>query len=896
MGKTQPLAKLLSSTRQYQTKALLELKEFISIFNDSLNELQITNKIDSSVLEKEIHSYLEITNWFKYVSEKITKTFFEWNLPINMIDKEGTKAQYKSNSDEYVNLFILEYIGKQHKKYFNTPMPELRSNHGIKIDGSIEPWHTIVHENGITIIIETVASAMIEYQRSYVDQLISDGLLPELSRIQKLFSSVEYTNTSEPAMIQVLESCTELYLKQYQISAVLLPFHQGNHKAISANIDKIYELYSPGKDQMVRKAAEMIKVLGLNNTDPSNHDKITEITNKSENKDKTTAKTPTLQQSEVSSVLSKPQTLKVTKEPVKEVESEIVQEPASIEALIKQYSEKKISDLEYQVVADFYIKKEHDTYSLYKKIVGKKDKIDYKLVSKKPFFVIAKTHHIEDEINGVRIASIDEIQNDKFQSYDLGAIEGAPFKKELNNKGYKVADIKMVTEYIHLLEDKPDIPLVTISNKVGWIDDERGFGFVLPKGRGIGIEGLEYSGENSNLKNAINHGGDLQEWLSIFDVFKMEEAHPRLQFLLFSSLMPLFAEYYPLFGGITINIGPDDSEEKKSSNGKSVMLRLLLSIQGNSTESSSSWFGNWKMNLQGLEKSLYTCVGSYHDDTSIKDSDMTDKDIEDIIYSISTAKSRETSVKDGRDRRTILFSSGESDILGHGAKDGAYARFINIGIKRTDYGSGNTKPIVDHIEKMTKKHFGFVYPIAIRVMLENQEAILSKIDDYQEELSSISRHDLAIRLTKYYAVIAVCGDIFIEAVKTLSNGTYDFSGINTLEVCKVMFKVHDQKLLDMDNASQTVSGNLLNDLLGKFTEDDKHILYNKAGDKVGFVENGNTYYIRLKAVAGNLPHNMPKKTFLSYIDKSSIIHESKGVTRKHINNGKSIRYTIFKRV
>ncbi len=384
------------------------------------------------------------------------------------------------------------------------------------------------------------------------------------------------------------------------------------------------------------------------------------------------------------------------------------------------------------------------------------------------------------------MAAIKDGEFDSHIQLTMSEVSSGKLKTVLRNRGILIDAPKDNVDYIDTLsvETKQQIFL---SDNVGWKDFSGQFGFVLPNAKGVGITGLEYSGHNPQLVRAISQGGSQQEWLSMFNIFKLEEAHPRLQFLLFSSLMPLFAEYYPLFSGITINIGPDETEEKNSSNGKSVMLRLLLSTQGDSSELSSSWFGNWKVTLEGLEKSLYTCIGSYHDDTSIKHQSINDKIIEDIIYSVSTGKSAETATKAARERRTVLFSSGESDILGSESKDGAYVRFINIGIKRSDYGQGDTKIIVDEIEKTTKSNYGFIYPIAIRIMLENKDKILSDIDKFKKDLEDIAQHNLAPRLAKQYATIAVCGAIYINAMKILTKDKDMWNDINPFEVSKEMY-------------------------------------------------------------------------------------------------------------
>jgi hypothetical protein len=109
-----------------------------------------------------------------------------------------------------------------------------------------------------------------------------------------------------------------------------------------------------------------------------------------------------------------------------------------------------------------------------------------------------------------------------------------------------------------------------------------------------------------------------------------------------------------------------------------------------------------------------------------------------------------------------------------------------------------------------------------------------------------------------------------------------------------MFKVHDYKLVAMEQAQSERGNNLLHDLLDKFHEDKNNLLYDNQEKWVGFTEK-DTIYLASSAVTANLPKGMTKQKFNSSIDKSLIVESGKNVTRKHINNGKAVRYDIFKK-
>jgi len=657
----------------------------------------------------------------------------------------------------------------------------------------------------------------------------------------------------------------------------------------NASANDIFSRHANNKALEVFKQSSLIEQLNNDEeaptdtqTQPLEDDKITEIT---ENND------------EINLFISNPIEISIS-DSEKDTQQGDTVETDGIEVFIENYCEEKISDDKYLVIDNFYLIKEKNRYLLKKyvkdKKIGSGDDVifvpEYKTISKIPYFITEKTHHIEKDIEGIRLAAIKDGKFDSHIQLTMSEVSSGKLKNVLRNRGILIDTPKDNVNHIDALsvETKQQIFL---SDNVGWKEFSSQFGFVLPNAKGVGITGLEYSGHNPLLTRAISQGGSLQKWLSMFNTFKLEEAHPRLQFLLFSSLMPLFAEYYPLFSGITINIGPDETEEKNSSNGKSVMLRLLLSTQGDSSESSSSWFGNWKVTLEGLEKSLYTNIGSYHDDTSIKHQSITDKVIEDIIYSVSTGKGAETATKSSRERRTVLFSSGESDILGSKSKDGAYVRFINVGIKRSDYGKGDTKIIVDEIEKTTKSNYGFIYPVAIRIMLENRDKILSDIDKFKKDLEDIAQHNLSPRLAKQYATIAVCGVIYINAMKIITKDKNMWNDINPFEVSKEMFIVHDKKLLKMDADETEQHEGVLKSLLNNLTFDTaKKRIYDSEGNTVGSIKK-NEYRIIGNMVEDYLPKDSSKFALMQALEKENLLIEK---NKNYTIDGNSERCIAFR--
>lgn len=935
-------------TRQYYNRQLFNVDEFIFYIEDAINGLLGNSRIDLTSLEKEIRNFVMIVNLFGYASTKIANLMRRHSAELDTLDKDGSKRQTIPASDTFALDYITETIGRRHEKLYRTPLPKLQSNQGIQPTDIPESWHAITLNDGTTLNIETIASAVLEYERSYIRTLSESGTLPILQNIQKIFADVHYENPTEATLNEALEKIVMYYLNEYEISAVLLPFH-GISDGLSANIDKIYEKYTFGKNLQLKKTAKLIMALFQNGNSPKQpshtrttkhrtdkkignpklnalinelHEAIasqeesqdasveeenTNITKLHEEKDVHPKAEDSGQSSAgiekkdaLASIVSKPQIFESTDTSDINVSStgEVQDEALSSEQIFEKYCQKRISDSLYQIAGDMYLKKEHDRWIIvmqdgYKTIGKGEDAFDepvYKRVSKTPYFIVAKTEHLQSGDQGVQLVAVNNNKQEDYTSLTLGEADSKKVKSVLRNKGILIESPKLNADYIDYMYQTVSRQLF-ISDEVGWVEHAGQFGFVLPQKFGIGISGLEYSGKNQRLLHAIETRGDLEEWLSIFKFLDLEKAHPRIAFLLFSSLLPLFANFHDTFEGFVINITPDYTEGKGSSNGKTTVQQLMLSLQG----SVEHWHTNWNKTALAMEEYLYTNVGAYFDDTS--KTKMKPQELEDLIYSISDAESRGSSRQSTRTRKTVMYSTGEKDFLQHTGKDGVYVRYVDIGIKRNDYGSDDpdeTRKIVDHIKKTVVSNYGFVYPEAIRIFLENRDRILQKTDKYIEEMAQYGQYDNASRIAKRYAMIAVCGEVFIEVMRGLTGNKDLYRSLDPFAISLDMFRVHDNKLVEMEQTQETVSVDLLSELLNKFSVDEQNNLYDSEGNIVGFTK-GEDFYIRSKEVTKHLPDGMTKAKFKNSIDKALIIDTGKNVTRKHIEQGKAIRYDIFKR-
>ncbi len=932
MKEIQSLEKLLSSAQQYRSKALLEPDEFMELFDNCLIELQITKKIDSVSLRRFIKKYLLIADWFKSINSITIKALLREDFSTIFSDNKENEAQYLPYTYMYVDSVVIALIKDRHREVFGTLMPELYGRYNGDTSDIKNMLHIAKGKDGnIIATVETIASSIAELYLYYTGELISDGQLPELSLIEKAFDGADYANPNEEKIIQVLKLCVDLYLKQYVLSSIFLPY-RGYTDDLSENIDAIYESYSKENDQAVQKIiaiytdlyqdelthrlgggkftnsseraevtvskqehpeAKSIKTSNENDEEKvmpepsdlqmSDNNKITKITDNLKTGENEKQAEPTAAET-LSPMVSEPQPLHISDEPIQKTEK--TEEPKP-QDLYEQYCERKISDDEYKISDNFYLRREHGKFLLIQKLPTKSDTNKYITASKVPYFIIARTEHLETGVQGVRIAALKDGKLDKAIDISLGEADSKKVATTLRNKGILVDSPKASAAYIDEMYQQIERQIF-ISDNVGWVEHAGQFGFVMPDDKGIGITGLEYnSAANQKLKFAIEESGDLDLWLSIFDLLDLEKADTRIQFLLFSALLPLFANYHPAFEGFSIHIMPDTSRGgSTSSNGKTSLQKLMLSLQGNVPE----WFTNWNKTYAGMEQYLYSNVGAYLDDTK-KAKSMKKGEFEDIIYSISDAQSRGTDNKQPRTRKTVLFSSGETTLLQHVPDDGAYVRYVDVAIKGSDYGIDEDKlrKYYGLVHKTVDSNFGFVYPVAIRVLLDNRDEITKRADTYIEKIGKEGGYENAERLARRYGMIAVCGEVFIEVMRKLTGTKNLYSKLDPYKVALDMFLTHDQRLVGMSEKEYKISEDMLGDLLSNFQHNDSGELIARDNKQVGFIDNS-TYSILSSTVKSCLPEGMTKTTFSKLLEeKGLLLEKSKNISR----DGKTSRYDIF---
>ncbi len=834
-------------------------------------ELQIP---DSSFfdLQKILSSRLDLMDWFAQKSKEIVKEIFhDYTRFTTIAFDDAAIIRHQSNTREYLQKKLFPDLEKQLRIVYPNrglnPRLEEFAFEGLFDYGT--KWHVLHYgDNRPTLLVEYIPAlnlvmldSLLESATEVYHDLSGDDLKIYFEKLELDFP-VSYLK------IKIIDHFVRFFLDEYKIASVLQPFQENEltHRQFE-NHERLRNVTSK-TEYHYRELSKLTKALDENTgrvpkdapaeaqTPETKREEFTKLQNYSKEgiaKESTKSHMP-------------------VEEPAPSLSADIAdansQQADDHYSLKERVSGKTFGDTSEDVIGNFHMMEYEGRKKLCKKEWNEKLNKDMLTVVSDPFYIVGRTYHIENDMRGVRLASSIERQTGKYNAFTLGELDAAQkLKRKLNDKGYKIANPSLASEYINLVEETLN-DTIYISNKIGWTDIEEKKGFVVPKGDGIGIAHLEFDGSDEKLLYAIRREGSLEKWLGIFDLLDLEKAHPRIFFLLASALLPLFANFHPQFEGFTINIAPDDSEGSSSSNGKTTIQQLMLSLQG----SIPKWHTNWDKTLLGIEEYLHTNVGCYLDD--ISKTKLSSKEREELIYSISDGQSRGTANKQARERSTVLFSTGEGKILGHQGKDGVYVRYTDVHLKRDDYGAptvDETRKIVDHIKATVRQNFGFVYPEAIDMMLRGREELIERADTYTEELAADGRFENAGRIAKRYAMIAVAGEIFIESMRRLSQDPQRYSGINSYEIAREMFLIHDKKLVNQEEDAQSLAEKALVELFDHFDIDGDMVL-TETGEYAGKID-GDTVAIKASQVKKFLPEGMTKPKFLKWMDENGLLIE-----------------------
>ncbi|MEA3323392.1 MAG: hypothetical protein U9Q12_04165, partial [Patescibacteria group bacterium] len=253
MKEIESLEKLLSSVQQYQNKALLEPEAFMELFDNCLAELQIT-KIDHTVLSDPIKEVLNIVDWFKTINQDVVEILLEDGESVT----DEINQSYIDNSFNFSAFVVTSAIRKKHQNYFGTYARELDERCGYDIANFREKLHLVsIGKKENIIVIELLASLVLETLQTYIGQIKADGLLPKVKLAKTLYEDTNLYENKLKELIYALEFCIDTYLKEYAISSILLPY-RNSCSALSANIDEIYKTFDPNKTETSRSKLEEI--------------------------------------------------------------------------------------------------------------------------------------------------------------------------------------------------------------------------------------------------------------------------------------------------------------------------------------------------------------------------------------------------------------------------------------------------------------------------------------------------------------------------------------------------------------------------------------------------------------------------------------------------------------
>ncbi len=516
------------------------------------------------------------------------------------------------------------------------------------------------------------------------------------------------------------------------------------------------------------------------------------------------------------------------------------------------------------------------------------------VISKVPYYHLAKTHNLDDENDGCILIAYRDENTRQLTLLMSDVAETQRLTRIMANKGVLITKGAENRNYIYdqNLECKETRLLV---NTIGFRLIGKNLCFTYPVGESIGAP-VYYSQGDSELNHALCINGDSKEWIhNVILPLNLSNESPSIPFLLFASLMPLFSTLVPGFQGILINIVPDETEKLTSSTGKTTLQKAMLSMQG-----SPEWMVSWNMTANAIEAKLHDGIGAYLDDLSTSSIG----NMEKVVYDNANGTQRGRLNQDGtakaiKRRNSVIFSSGEAQALDiDKVKDGALVRAIDIAIKASDFGSddiNHTKKVADTIVATVRQNYGFIYRITISMIIERQAYIFEQIARYKSHFIAMSEDVLTKRLALTYAIIATCGDLMIIAIQKLSGDPSMLSRLDPLHITAAMFRKvigtlnqkSDKHLMVLDTIKQSV-----------ILDDDGTTILNHHKTSIGIVDN-DIWYIKSTEVNQTISEmdNIVAKRFFGWAKDIGYLHKTDNevgrFTKTRKINGNAVKTYAF---
>jgi len=270
---------------------------------------------------------------------------------------------------------------------------------------------------------------------------------------------------------------------------------------------------------------------------------------------------------------------------------------------------------------------------------------------------------------------------------------------------------------------------------------------------------IAFRGENvgnDQLAAGYHSRGDFSTWLST--ISPIWRAYARLRLAIYASLTP------PLLSILELpNFGVDFAN--RTSTGKTTILRAAASVWGCPDETATKTIlHTWDATPIFLEQTCATAndLPLFLDDTKRANKKMIDR----ILYTVISGHGRGRGATRGTratvNWRTVLLSTGESPLIDYTTSGGVRARILTgtgLPFGRDDR---TTKPIVDKLNSILRRHYGHLGPMFVQHLLSNH----AQWDAYRQRYNKLSDHysartetGAAGRLADMVALIDLTGEI-----------------------------------------------------------------------------------------------------------------------------------------
>lgn len=323
------------------------------------------------------------------------------------------------------------------------------------------------------------------------------------------------------------------------------------------------------------------------------------------------------------------------------------------------------------------------------------------------------------------------------------------------------------------------IPTSHMVNRLGHVEG----GFIHPN-IDTNIEIIPNGQGEKDIINSFKEKGTLNTWKN--EVLEIIKPHPKAMLFLTASFTSILLEFYGIDSFIVDFSG-------HTSQGKTTLLRVAASVWGN-----QNLINEWNTTRVAVERKA-AFLNSYPllmDDTKKQPNK---KEIENIVYMFSGGRARgrgkkEDGVKKELTWKTIMLSTGETDIKEYAKAGGVAGRVISINDE--PFGKYNAKRFKDIYNGIANNH-GVVGRAFVELWNSLDEAYKEQLQNRyhsvtNEYIKASQGNEVLSKLATNYAAIHCTGELL--------NDMFDF-GIDTNDF-KRLFLIDKEENTALDKPKE----------------------------------------------------------------------------------------------